>query len=322
MGLPLISIIVPVYNVEDYLADCIDSILGQTYENIEIILVDDGSTDGSGSLCDILATRDKRIIVYHKTNGGLSDARNYGIDRLHGDYLTFIDSDDYVDKKYIETLYDMVSKYDVLISVLGIGSGISECAQECPYERFLIDKKEALKHMLIKEGFGVSACAKLFSREVFINRRFPKGYLYEDLFTIPYIIMEADKIVYSKEPLYFYRQRMDSIMHRSLTDKDYIVLEGQSRLYDYTINHYPDLEDAAACRFADDLIMVLFQRMVFMDNYIELINDLKKKYSSIINCAIKSKYLRRNRKIQLILIKISPRLYKLVYTLNLKNKKE
>lgn len=113
-----ISIIIPVYNVKKYLNDCIQSVINQTYNNLEIILIDDGSTDGSGDYCDEIAKKDSRIFVYHKTNGGLSEARNVGIKISTGKYITFIDSDDYIENLYIETLYNSLIEYKADIAIV------------------------------------------------------------------------------------------------------------------------------------------------------------------------------------------------------------
>ena len=322
-----ISVIIPIYNMQDYLNDCLNSVIASSYKNIEILCVNDCSTDKSIDILQEYQKKDERIrIITHEQNKGLGGARNSGIEAATGEYIVFVDSDDVISDNMIEELYDYINQTQADLVFCDIM--LLDDRSLKPYKpvhdlKYVRDKiLEPQKNFAPFVNIWPSAWNKIWKKSIIEYIRFPENIYYEDhLFYYKYLF-KCNKVAYLDKPLYFYRQRMDSIMHRSLTDKDYIVLEGQSRLYDYTINHYPDLEDAAACRFADDLIMVLFQRMVFMDNYIELINDLKKKYSNIINCAIKSKYLRRNRKIQLILIKISPRLYKLVYTLNLKNKKE
>ena len=116
----LVSVIVPIYKVEEYLRECVDSIINQTYKNLEIILVDDGSPDKCGEICDEYARNDSRITVYHKENGGLSDARNYGIDRCNGEYITFVDSDDVLKSNFVETLMGLIEEYDADVAVSGV----------------------------------------------------------------------------------------------------------------------------------------------------------------------------------------------------------
>jgi glycosyltransferase involved in cell wall biosynthesis len=157
----LISIVVPVYNVESYLEKCIDSILNQSYSNFELILVNDGSTDNSGKICSDFEKKDSRIKVINKDNGGLSDARNHGIDIASGRYITFIDSDDFVEVDYIFYLYNLLKKYGTKISIcaynillengekINLGKG---------FEETLMSKEDSFKRMLNEEGFSVSAC--------------------------------------------------------------------------------------------------------------------------------------------------------------------
>lgn len=315
-----ISIIVPIYNVEKYLAECVDSILKQSYPDFELILVDDGSTDSSGSMCEEYSKKDSRIRVLHKENGGLSDARNYGLDSMEGEYVIFIDSDDVVAEDYVKTLNDMIEKNNADLS--SVGSSQFYDGDELPVptteEAHVIDKKEALKSLLIKQHFGVSACAKMYKKELFDDIRFPKGYLYEDLYTTPYVVQKCAKIVYSDGYQYYYRIRRTSISHRPLTEKDFTVLEGQKKLYNFTLEHYPDLKTEAASRFADDLIMVLFQRLVYQKGYSKEISKLVNEYREIIDLGLEGPYLRKNRKTQLKLAKISPRLFKMAYLLSLK----
>lgn len=211
----LVSVIVPVYNVEKYLSRCIDSIINQTYKNLEIILVDDGSPDRCGDICDQYAIKDSRIKVIHKKNGGLSDARNAGINLAKGDYITFIDSDDWIHPKYIETLYDLVKKHNADISVCNFIRTTSEDHND---EISLIDviafnKYEALEQFTDKYYVQmVIACGKLYKKDLFHNVRFPVGRIHEDEFTTYKLIYNANKIVFTTTPLYYYWQREDSIM--------------------------------------------------------------------------------------------------------------
>lgn len=220
----LVSVIVPVYNVEKYLRKCLDSIIGQTYEQLEIILVDDGSDDGSGGICDEYAKRDRRIRVIHKDNGGLSSARNAGLDICTGDHITFIDSDDYVSEDCIEVLLRTAEGYNADITVCAdeyvyYDEKGNETKKGRPYRKFrserLMTGDEALGCALRQELFDLSACAKLYRAECFEDVRFPCGYISEDIGTVYKPFLKADTAVFTPKPLYLYVQRSESIMHTS-----------------------------------------------------------------------------------------------------------
>ena len=162
-----ISIIVPVYNVENYLKKCVESILSQTFTDFELLLVDDGSTDSSGEMCDELKRLDERIKVIHKENGGLSSARNAGIDVAKGKYLTFVDSDDYIDTHMLEVLYKNMVQEDADLSIVGVTSVYSGQEPEItPSEKYVVTQKEATKMILIGKQASVYAVAKLYKRNI------------------------------------------------------------------------------------------------------------------------------------------------------------
>ena len=192
MSNPLISVIVPVYNVEKYLKKCIQSIINQTYKNLEIILVDDGSSDNSGKICDEFAQKDNRIKVIHKTNGGLSDARNAGLDVMSGEWVSFVDSDDFVSPYYIENLHYLVNKYDVDMAITSFVRFFNEntklSSNKISNQEVLIhNPDEAIKNMLYGKYYSVSACFKIYKKDLFYNNRFTKGKIYEDFELTPII---------------------------------------------------------------------------------------------------------------------------------------
>ena len=211
----LISIIVPIYKVEPYLHKCIDSILNQTYKNLQIILVDDGSPDRCGEICDQYAKTDKRINVIHKENGGLSDARNCGIDVATGKYLSFLDSDDWLHNEYIEKLYELLKSSKSDISACDFLRTSTEkvhtdYSNQTVYE---FSNIEALEQYT--DGFYVQmvvAWGKLYKRKLFEGIRFPVGRIHEDEFTTHRLLYKAKKVVYTTAQLLYYRQREDSIM--------------------------------------------------------------------------------------------------------------
>lgn len=220
----LISVIVPVFQVEEYLEKCISSILHQTYKNLEIILVDDGSADGSGEMCDKYALSDNRINVIHKENGGLSSSRNAGIEIAKGKYLCFVDSDDMIHEQYIEKLWRLCVNYD---------ADIAQCDFLC------IDKDSKLlplnpdRDICVLSGmealreycFGISEvqyCVswnKLYRKELFDGIRFPVGRQHEDVFTSYKLLYKAKRVVLTSEYLYYYLQRADSITGKGFTLK-------------------------------------------------------------------------------------------------------
>lgn len=210
---PLVSIIVPIYNVENELERCIFSLMRQTYKNIEIILIDDGSPDRCPILCDEYAQKDDRITVIHKVNGGLSSARNAGIDVAKGQYLSFVDSDDYIDITMIDKMMEKIIYHGADISICG---RVDECMNHSETnfllsDDFLLDSELLMRRILTWDGFDISACDKLFSSQLWDGIRFPEGFNHEDWRTIPKIIRKSRKNVYVAKPLYHYCHRDGSI---------------------------------------------------------------------------------------------------------------
>ncbi len=228
----LISLIVPIYNVASYVDRCVASLVNQTYSNLEILLVDDGSTDGSGALCDEWAKKDSRIHVVHKENGGLSDTRNQGIKLSKGDYLAFIDGDDYIAPEYCEKLYQALAAHDADIALCNIcyeWEGGRRQAYEPHYGKRAdgLTAKEALK--VLHSVGDLTLCVvwnKLYKRTIFTEEPpllFPKGRYYEDEFLIYKLLNRASRIAVIPDALYFYFQRDNSIIHQ-YTDKHFTDL--------------------------------------------------------------------------------------------------
>ncbi|MBO5091601.1 MAG: glycosyltransferase [Clostridia bacterium] len=216
----LISIIVPVYKVEKYLSECIDSILAQTYENFELVLVDDGSPDNSGKICDEYASRDKRIKVIHKGNAGVSSARNTGLDNANGDYITFIDSDDFVDKRYLEVLYNSLKQNDSDISICKF-SAYKNGNYIASLEKFpksitvdFLDNRFVnylSQYFNFKKNIMGSCWRTLYKRELIGHYRLNQNLkICEDLLFLITLMCEAKKLSFSNEVLYFYRSNESS----------------------------------------------------------------------------------------------------------------
>lgn len=211
----LITIIVPIYNVENYLQRCVNSILTQTYTNIEIILVNDGSPDNCGVICDEYSKIDSRIKVLHKDNGGLSDARNAGLEIAQGYYVTFIDSDDWISNEYVEKLHTLLKDSNADISICNFIKTSKEDFVNEDSEEIIYEYSNSQALMKFFDDFYVQmviACGKLYKIKLFREINFPIGKLHEDEFTTYKLIYNADKVVLTTAQLYYYWQREDSIM--------------------------------------------------------------------------------------------------------------
>ena len=213
--MPKISVIVPVYNVEKYLYKCINSILEQTFNEFELILVNDGSTDNSGNICDEYAIKDRRVIVIHKENGGLSSARNAGLDIAKGSYISFIDSDDWIARDMYETLFDVGLKNDLDIVQCGYTSVYenSEIKADVYSEEimFIHDNEILIKFFFNKDITSI-VCDKIYKKQLFMEIRFPVGQLLEDAFILSDIYSNAESMAVLKNVKYYYLQREGSIM--------------------------------------------------------------------------------------------------------------
>lgn len=210
-----ISVIVPIYNTEKYLHKCIDSILNQTFKDLEVILVDDGSTDSSGAICDEYSKKDNRVVVVHKPNGGLSDARNAGIDVAKGEYISFIDSDDFITQTMMETMYELAQKMGAEISITGRINRFEFNNREIVDfkldEEKIYSKEEAVQQILIRNEIDVSVCDKLFKKTLFDHIRFPVGETNEDCAIIFRVILNARTLAHTSTADYYYCHRNNSI---------------------------------------------------------------------------------------------------------------
>ena len=248
----LISIVVPVYNVGNYLDKCIETIIKQTYKNIEIILVDDGSKDNSGSKCDEWKNKDKRIKVIHKVNGGLSSARNAGIEVAVGKYINFIDSDDYIDLRMIEILYNAIYRNEADISICNRYYVFEDGKKYLRYPNkknvLEMDSEEAIFELNNYKNFDMSAWAKLYKKELFENIRFPEGKLSEDFYIMYLLFDKAEKIVYNSEPLYYYLQRKGSISKNKKLNFDFVEAAYEQMMY--VEKKYPKLKPCVRSAYA------------------------------------------------------------------------
>ena len=246
---PLLSIIVPVYKVENYLQKCIDSILAQTFTDFELILVEDGSPDNCPALCDAAAAKDVRVRVIHQKNGGLSAARNAGLDVARGAWIGFVDSDDYIAPEMYEALYQAVQSTGADLALCDYAE-VDEAGEPCPQMHVSLSGAELTGQELLQNASGLMvqlAWNKLYRRDIFAQLRYPEGKLNEDLFLIPEVCLQIQKAVVVPKILYYYVQRSGSIMGKSKTLRHFDAAEAAQRYWDCLVENaaYDALANAA-----------------------------------------------------------------------------
>lgn len=297
---PLISVIVPVYNVEKYLGQCLGDIVKQTYSNIEIIVVDDGATDRSGELCNQWALKDKRILVYHKKNGGLSDARNYGLKFAKGEWITFIDSDDRISLDYIEKLYENALKYKADISIcdpLHIFDDKVEFKHDQKIKIF--SPEDAIEEMWYQKSFLVSAWGKLYKKKFFEKVLFKKGIIFEDVEIMHKVFEQASKIVYSTAKLYGYVHREGSITTQKFSVRDCGIIDICDELLEYTDNKSQKLRDAAKAYYVVGCFRIYLNAPI-QKEYDDYIDKAKKGLNKYGKDVLKNPSVRRKTKFGLM----------------------
>ncbi|MEH7388532.1 glycosyltransferase [Bacillus sp. JJ1521] len=242
----LVSIVVPIYKVEKYLNRCIETIINQTYKNIEIILVDDGSPDNCGAMAEEYAQLDNRIIVIHKKNGGLSDARNIGIKYVTGDFTIFVDSDDWLEKNMIEELVNISRKHkaDVVQSAFYYAYEDYLLFDDRYYKKddppIILGNKALMAELVLNERIKNFAWGKLYKTKIIKDIPFKKGVLFEDVFWAHNVMHLVNTYVIVHQPLYFYLQRSDSIVS-TYTHRNLDILEGLKERHYFIEQYYPEL---------------------------------------------------------------------------------
>lgn len=314
---PLISVIVPVYKAEPYLQRCVDSIRNQTHSNLEIILVDDGSPDRCGEMCDAFARKDSRIRVFHKENGGQSSARNLGLDNMTGDYVGFVDSDDWIEPGMYERLYDLISTHDAQIACCGIQNNYPSGAvtyynPEYPQDTQIrvYGKMEALLETMRNVRITYSPCDKLYHKDIFKDLRMTEGKIYEDMEILPKCVEQAERIVYDPTPCYHYIMTTESTIRGAFNLRRFAEADvAWEKAEDYR-TRYPELYDQA------------------MGSYIAVCLNVIHLSAGVVSCAQRRKALirqlrgslprsaiqtmRRNDRIKLLALRISPAAYGLL----------
>lgn len=310
---PLLSVIVPVYNVEDYVGRCVESILNQTYKNLEVILVDDGAKDSSGAICDSFAAKDPRVRVIHKKNGGLSSARNAGIDMATGEYITFVDSDDWIESDGYEHLMELMERYQVKLVCGGNYDVDGETGKRtmalCPEKEEVLTTEEFVGRMFLWQGFDSSACDKIYHRSLLENFRYPEGKVCEDVPVTYKIALTTDRAALSDRPFYNYYHRDGSITistAEEITDKSFHFSRHTAEIYSYIKLHYPAVAPQAQflrVRSLSHILLLLEQseedvRVQFAEEYRHIRRELGKHKGFI----LKSSYFGKKEKITNLLL--------------------
>lgn len=272
----LISIIIPVYNVGEYVTKCIVSVLNQTYRNIEIILINDGSIDDSSKICEKYASLDNRIRLINKSNGGLSSARNAGLNVARGKYISFVDSDDYISPVMLEVLLSNLKSHNADISECGVHftSEISKVSDTIVIN--MIDKETWLLNVIKKNQYSV--WRRLYKKELLENKEFKIGYIYEDVFFLYDILSGINRIVQSNQKLYFYFDEGHSIMRSAFSEKNIDVIVASKYQYDFVINSHfnQHIKVLVSEIYASDLINT-FCNLSYYPHY-----DMNKSFRNLI----------------------------------------
>lgn len=251
MKKPLITVIIPVYNIEGYLTTCLNSVCSQTYENLEILLIDDGSIDRTGLICDEFAHRDPRVRVIHKKNEGQSVARNIGIANAKGEYVSFVDGDDWVTEDYLDKLFSLLQEYHADIANCNFirkkkmgDTRLSDCSNQIQ----VYNPEQAIENLCYMKELNCAPISKLFKRHIFQDIQFPEGCIYEDLAIIYKTFAIAEKIVYCDFDGYFYMQRIGSSLKSAFNEKKLSRLYFSEEILNFVEEKFPRIMGAAYCR--------------------------------------------------------------------------
>ncbi len=317
----LISVIVPVYNVEKYLRRCVDSIINQTYKNLEIILVDDGSPDNCGAICDEYANKDSRVKVIHKVNGGLSDARNAGLDICQGQYIGFVDSDDWIELDMYETLYNFMVKENLDVAMC--------CAQQiyddgriiklkADFAPGIITDKNELISIIVNGGFEVVVWSKLFSKKVMRGSTFKKGKIHEDKYFVFSWLDKTERFGCLNVSKYYYFKHDGSITDFKHFKSEFVDL-AEAAEYNYQVikERYPKSIEIGVYGLLLSYIAVINRILdcVEVDEHIDLVNDMRHKIRRSFASFMSNKCITRKEKLKLLLISTNLPLYRLIRTL-------
>ncbi len=241
------SVIVPVYNAEKYIAKCIESILNQTEDDLELILVDDGSPDNSGIICDKYATKDNRVKVFHQENGGVCAARNTGLKHASGEYLSFVDSDDYLESNALEVLYNDIVTHNADVSCALMKNDSNQGKHNLENGVYEVwHDSDAIKNALLDNPFTYSSCAKLFKKELIGNIRFEEGRkIHEDSFFVFCCFLKQPTVVVRNVGVYNYENNPNSVSHAEFSEKFFDILYFANKKKEMVISKFPEFDAEA-----------------------------------------------------------------------------
>ena len=309
----LVTVVVSVYMTKDYLEACVQSILEQTYENLEIILVNDGSPDDSGRLCDELCKKNSRIKVIHQENMGLSGARNTALDIMRGDMVTFVDSDDTISSTMIEYLVQDIEQYDADIAECQFYDVFNDKVNAVDYLKItkVYTPEEAMLIDLSSKGGAVAACGKLYRKEIFKEHRFEVGRLGEDTFAIIESLRHAKRVVIDHRPMYYYYHRMNSITTNFFDEKTLDAIKGAKRNLKIVEKEFPGAIPGAMFRYDWSYLWVL-DRILLGDDWKtnKYIRGMLRHVRKHLIRIMRSPYFTKSRKIGAVLISVSPAVYR------------
>lgn len=302
-----VSIVIPVFNTKNYLEKCVNSVLSQTYNNIEVILVDDGSTDSSAEICDRFCEKDSRVVVIHKENGGQSEARNIGIDIATGEYITFVDSDDYITKDYIDFLLSLILENDAEISIASFYYVVSNKKINNETNELAVMRPEvAIRRMLLDDGFDMGPWAKMYKTDFFRKIKFPVGKFFEDSLTTYQIFAESNKIAFGSKAIYYYVNHEDSTVNQAFSPKKLDLIEMNKEMEKFISKKYPDLALEAHRRviwaYFSTLNQVLKSKDLDVKN--KYVPELKDKILNEKKFILSNSFVPKRDKIGYILLKL------------------
>ncbi len=309
----LISVIVPVYNVERYLEKCVESVCRQTYKNLEIILVDDGSTDRSGEICDALSKTDARIKVIKKENGGLSDARNAGMEIASGKWWIFVDSDDYIAPNTVETMLRAAVENRCEIAICNMVRIYEDGEMESFY-RPVTESTVWAEEQRFETLKQPSVCNKLFYAELFEGVRFPKGKYYEDTFIYHVLAYRASRIALTGLDGYYYLSRRESILgHPQFTDSYFDFIEAVHERASFLLNHGISFYGDEACLSLYAAVSNAEKNILKTEENKDLFKKMRREYNEAYLRLISSKNVGIKQRIRLFLLRYAPALHSKIY---------
>lgn len=310
----LVSVIVPIYMVEDYLIECVDSIINQTYTNLQIILVDDGSPDGCGSICDKYVNQDSRIEVIHQKNGGLSNARNNGLKLARGKFVSFVDSDDRINRTMISDMVKIADREGVDVVCCDYTSSLDDFPDEnSNFKVEILNQREAIENLLNPFGFRCFAWNKIYKRSLFKEIQYPDGKLFEDIMTTYRVLKKISKIAYIRKSEYFYRVRKDSISNLNFSYKNYDLIEAIDYVDEDCKENVPDAYMGLHLGYLT--YNLWFINQTILCDYIDKRREEKIRKISR-RCLLRlifNKNIKISQKAELVLFCLSPATYRKLY---------